>query len=235
MLSATTQVEVTVCTAPTHDRGVTHPTLDVLLPEALCSLLSFIGRAKCGETFRSLGANRSANRWNPAEQRALRTQRHGRPAPKAETIDVARDQGVDKLEFGIDAVVNRPPCRGKRVPRIPMRAPPVSARAYVAKRDPQVTRATVQHAPHRARLGRRKRAEHRVAEHDIRVITDEHRIDVAAAERAIEPLDERGVRRGSAAAPRVAHRSDLHRSLLCCVNALDSNLAVTSTMGMTRS
>src|ERR1019366_1153238 len=107
----------------------------VIAHVALDALPSLLGRAKRGETLCRLGANRTANGWNPAEHRAFRSQRHRRPAPKAEAVDMAHDQRVGKVEFGIDAVVNRPAGRGKGVPGFPVRAPAVLIGLDVAKLD----------------------------------------------------------------------------------------------------
>src|ERR1700682_1625749 len=184
MSSATDQIRAAASAARGADgygRNITHPCLDGF---------SRPGGADCREGFCRLCANRAANGWNPAQQRAFRSQRHCRPAPKAEAIDVAHDQRVGELEFGIDAVVDAPSGGGKRVPGFPVRAPVTLTCLDVAELHAQVACAAVQHAPHRAGLGGCERAEHGVAENDLRVITTEHRIDVAAAERSAKYLDD---------------------------------------------
>src|ERR1019366_1898676 len=99
MWSGIDQVRATASNARSHrGRG------QVIAHVALDALPSLLGRAKRGETLCRLGANRTANGWNPAEHRAFRSQRHRRPAPKAEAVDMAHDQRVGKVEFGIDAV-----------------------------------------------------------------------------------------------------------------------------------
>ena len=171
-----------------RDRARTRP-----LARSALRLSRVFANGQCGGGLRGMACARAA------ASRAMRLWcRHRRPSPQAETIDVAHDQAIAKCERRVDVIGDLPAGAAERVVRDPACASGGGIGRDIGGNELEVLATPAKHRLHRGHALGVERGKNGIGEGHLRVIAGEHARGVAACERGIEPLDQRGVGGGSA-------------------------------------